>query len=127
MAHNWDEVYALFEQETESLSGGGVIVHTDGSIEPHPDHYHAELEPAELVEEPNGTWSYAGNPLYEESFDYQGRRYFPMHSSEVPTPGFLRHHAEPVLDRGKDVFLGAEAIIPEDGEGIWFFIVEELD
>lgn len=124
MSINWDNVLEEYNKATETLSGYGIIVHSDGTIE-HSDEPLGELESDCLYEEADGTWSYDGQPLSDGYFTYNGVTFLVMHSSEVPTAGFLQAQYND-LD-SPSVFFGASMIMDdEDSVSEWFFARKAL-
>lgn len=124
MSINWDNVLEEYNKATETLSGYGIIVHSDGTIE-HSDEPLGELESGCLYEEADGTWSYDGQALSDGYFTYNGVTFLVMHSSEVPTAGFLQAQYNDL--RSSSVFFGASMIIDdEDSVSEWFFARKAL-
>lgn len=107
---DWDDVYAIFERETEALEGGGVIVYGDKPPAPAPSHegYDEEVCYAYLED---GEHMLLGNALHAMgTFSYQGYTYRLMEASNVVDADYLREVAEPILDSERGVFMGAVAI-----------------
>ena len=130
---DWSEIKKLFDKETETLEGGGVIVRRDGSFEKHPEDWFGEL--FDTAYEEDGVWYYNEHPLYEDEFEDGGFRYRIQHQSAVPNEEFLEYWATSVLTEFPAVFLGATTVYSsstdEDDEGeildAWFLILKGLD
>lgn len=128
---NWTAAAKLFDTETETLEGDGIILRPNGTIETAEAHF-GEMQGDLYVED--DVWYYDGHPLHEGTFEaHGGFEYTPMHESENITPEFLKYHAHNALDEGKAVFLGATSysITDEDSDyydtAAWFFIRKILD
>lgn len=119
---NWKAVKELFDRETETLEGGGVIVSRDGSVKPAESHY-GEL--FDTVYEEDDLWFYNGHPLSADEFEENGFRYRIQHPSAVADEGFLKYWAEDSLEEFPAVFLGAMSVPATDDElHGWFFIIK---
>ena len=119
---DWKAVKGLFDRETETLEGGGVIVSRDGSVKPAESHY-GEL--FDTVYEEDDLWFYNGHPLSADEFEEDGFRYRIQHPSAVADEGFLEYWAEDVLEEFPAVFLGAMSVpATDDGVHGWFFIIK---
>lgn len=132
-AFNWSEIKDLFDKETETLDGGGIVVRRDGSVEKHPDGWYGHL--FDTAYEKDDVWYYNGHPLYEDEFEDGGFRYRIQHQSAVANEEFLQYWAEDVLEDFPAVFLGATTVssssTDDDFEGefldSWFLILKGLD
>ena len=124
MSINWDTVLEEYNKATETLSGYGIIVHSDGTID-NSDEPLGELESDCLYEEADGTWSYDGQPLSDGYFTYNGVTFLVMHSSEVPTAGFLQAQYND-LDSPSVFFGGSMIVDDEDSVSEWFFARKAL-
>lgn len=120
---NWSAIKELFDKETETLEGGGVMVHSDGTFEPHPNNHYGELHDT-LYETEDG-WYYGGHHLSEDEFVENGFRYRIQHQSAVADEDFLKYWAQEVLQDYPSVFLGATAVFSEEDDlSEWFFIIK---
>lgn len=116
---DWTHALELFNKETETLEGGGIIIYPNGSIEAAESHY-GELSDSMYTED--DVCYYNGHPLYEIEFVENGFTYMPMEDAEVPTEGFLEYHANKYLENEQSAFLGATSISGDEDELVWLFI-----
>ena len=116
---DWTRALELFNEETETLEGGGIIVHPDGTVEAAESHY-GELSDAMYVE--GDVYYYNGHPLCEKEFVEDGFTYMPMENAEVSTRNFLKYQAHKYLEHGQSAFIGATVISDYEDESMWLFI-----
>lgn len=111
---NWDEALKLYNQETETLEGGGIIVHTDGTVGSAEYHHNDLTDGSDTTYVKDGVYYWADGDVCTGDFPNAGLFVKDMNvylkvigNSDYVTADFLRWQAEQAGYPDNDVFLGA--------------------